>query len=432
MRVLFVSGELIAGDVAYRLSLEGCEVKLYIEDKSRKDCFENMVQKTDNWRNELGWVGKDGLVVFDDIIFGKAPDQLRHDGYTVFGGGEKGDILEQDREFAQKFFSSCGMTIQESKDFSEPEMAIRHIEDNPCRWVVKQNAHDGSLSYVGCMDDGSDAISMIRSYQQYNKSEAIKTISLQKRIDGVEVAVARFFNGKDWNSPIFISFEHKPFLNEDIGPLTAEMGTLAWYDENENNKLFQATLARIKPYLQSIDYRGYVDINSIVNGQTLFPLEATMRFGSPTNQLQSSMHRSLWHNLLYSTAKGEKSTFQFKKGFSVVISIAIPPFPYKIASSDYYLKNVDIFFKEKLSPDEWARVHFEEVSKRKNSDQLYISGSNGYILFIAGSGETVETARLNAYNLVKKIIIPKMMYRTDIGIKFVERDEKLLKDWGWI
>jgi hypothetical protein len=49
---LFVSGELIAGDLAYRLKKEGCDVKLYIEDKSRRDCFDGMVKKTKDWRKE--------------------------------------------------------------------------------------------------------------------------------------------------------------------------------------------------------------------------------------------------------------------------------------------------------------------------------------------------------------------------------------------
>jgi len=36
MRVLFVSGELIAGDLAYRLKLEGCEVKLLVLQKLKE------------------------------------------------------------------------------------------------------------------------------------------------------------------------------------------------------------------------------------------------------------------------------------------------------------------------------------------------------------------------------------------------------------
>lgn len=432
MRVLFVSSELIAGDVAYRLKLEGCDVKLYIGDKSRRDCFTNMVDKTKDWKKELKWVGKDGLIVFDDVGFGKIQDKLRKDGYTVFGECANGDRLEKDREFAQKLFSACGLEIERSRDFTSLQAAIAYIKKHKGVWVVKQNAHLGSMSYVGRMPDGSDVVSVIKSYQKYNKSKAIGTLSLQRKVDGVEVAVARFFNGKNWTSPTFVSFEHKPFLYGDIGPLTAEMGTLAWYDEDENNRLYKATLEKIKPYLQSIDYRGYVDINSIVEKDRLIPLEATMRFGSPTNHMQSGMQLSPWKDLLLATAKGDNFKLKYKKGYSLVVSIAIPPFPYATKVPDY-LKDVSILFKSKLIDEEWARVHFEEVSLRKeNTRELYISGQNGYILFISGTGDTVEEVRKNTYALVNKLIIPKMMYRTDIGVKFIERDQKLLESWGWI
>ena len=74
MRVLFVSGELIAVDLCLRLKQEGCKVKLFIEDKSRYDCLDGMVEKTDDWEKELKWVGKNGLIVFDDVGYGEIQD----------------------------------------------------------------------------------------------------------------------------------------------------------------------------------------------------------------------------------------------------------------------------------------------------------------------------------------------------------------------
>ncbi|KKQ27376.1 MAG: Phosphoribosylamine/glycine ligase [Candidatus Magasanikbacteria bacterium GW2011_GWC2_37_14] len=432
MRVLFVSSELIAGDVAYRLKQEGCDVKLFIGDISRKDCFENMVKKTDNWQKELTWVGKKGLIVFDDVGYGKIQDQLRKDGYTVFGECHEGDKLEKDREFAQEIFAQQGLDVEVSKNFNDPKKAIAYIKKYQGKWVVKQNAHLGSMSYVGVMPDGSDVASVIKSYQKYNQSKAIETLTLQKKVEGVEVAVGRFFNGRDWTSPICVNFEHKPFFHGNIGPLTAEMGTLAWYDNNEKNKLFQASLAKLKPYLQKIAYKGYVDINCIVSNQRVVPLEATMRFGSPTNHLQSQMHLSKWKDLLWASASGKKFNLKYRKGYSIVVALAIPPFPYATTVPDY-LKGLDVFFKKKLTKEEWERIHFEEVSlKKKNSRELYIAGGNGYILFITGSAKTVEHARLQVYKLIDKIVIPKIMYRMDIGEKFINNDKQLLTKWGWL
>ena len=53
VRVLFVYRELIAGDLAYILKLEGCNVKLFIEDRGQKNCFDGLVKKTNNWNEKL-------------------------------------------------------------------------------------------------------------------------------------------------------------------------------------------------------------------------------------------------------------------------------------------------------------------------------------------------------------------------------------------
>ena len=434
MRVLFISGELIAGDVAYQLVREGCDVKLYIQDKSRRECFDKMVKQTDDWGKELKWVGKDGIIVFDDTGHGKIADRLRNEGYSVFGGGVKGDKLEKNREEAQKIFKEYGLTTEESCDFYSSKAAIAHIKKHPSAWVVKQNGHKSSLAYVGQMNDGQDAISVLKCYEKYNREDAINVISLQKRVEGIEMAVGRFFNGKEWVGPICVNFEHKPFFPGDIGPLTAEMGTLAWYDNDEKQQLFLDTLNRLTPYLRDIDYRGYADINCIVSENRAVVLEATMRFGSPLNHLQSEMQITPWRDILEAVAKGRQCEVKYKKGYSLVVSLAVPPFPYTGVSSSYHLHGVDILFKRKLSTEEKNRIHFEEVSLRskKAGGEYYIAGPNGYVLFVTGTGETVSGAREQAYSVIKEVVIPKVMYRNDIGVKFELEQSSLLKKWGWI
>jgi phosphoribosylamine--glycine ligase len=427
MKILFISGELIAGDLAYKMKKEGHDVKLYTEYEGGGDCFDNMVEKTKNWKNELQWVGKDGLIVFDDIGYGKEQDELRAAGYTVFGGCEEGDRLEHDREYGQSIFASHGMKIKESKSFTDPDEAIDYIKKNKCAWVLKQNTHESSLACVGMVDDGRDIVSVVDNCRKHRE---MGKISLQKKADGIEVGTARYFNGYDWTGPIEMNVEYKSFLNGDIGPLTAEMGTVMWYEEREN-KLFNETLSKLKPFLQKIKYKGDIDINCIVNKDTAIPVEATMRFGSPAIHAQEEIHKSPWAEFLTAIAKGEDYDLKYKKGYSIVVSVAVPPFPYK-ATLNNYLKNVDIIFKEELTEEEKEMIHFEEAYFDKNKQNYCIGGSEGYILYVTGLGKDINEARNKVYNLIKKIIIPKMMYRTDIGVNFAEKDEKLLREWGWI
>lgn len=436
MRVLFISGELIAADLASRLQEEGCEVRLYIADKKREACFDNIVAKTNNWEKELNWVGKDGLIVFDDIGFGKEQDKLRKKGYLVVGGSAGGDKLETDRVFAQKLCSTLNMQGSiETFNFDSIPLAIKHVKHHPNFWVIKQNGHFSVFNYIGEKADGSDVIKVLESYQNQNLGQFL-SISLQEKVSGVEISVARYFNGYDWLGPIEYSIEHKRFLNNDLGPFTPEMGTVMWYNKDESKKLYQETLSKLKPFLQKVNFRGDVAINCLIENSKVSILELTTRFGSPEVHLQGEINRTKWKDFLLALAKGEKIKFDYKNGYGVVVSLVVPPFPYincDPTSDKFYPQDAVITFKAKLTKKERDRIHFEEVKGDKSiKNSFKIAGGYGSIMHITGFGKTVSGARKQVYDLINKIEIPQMMYRTDIGKKFLNHDSRLLQDWGWV
>lgn len=434
-KILFVSKELIAADLAYQLNKEGCAVKLYIESKDDRDCFDGMVDKTDGWKRELKWVGKNGLIIFDDVGYGKVQDDLRKGGYLVIGGSGDGDKLELDRKYGQEMMKLCGVKIDDSfetKSFTV-NSAIKFVRKYKGRWVLKQDNHDEALTCIGDTEDGSDIINILENYRTHFGGSY--HVALQKRVCGIEIAIGRFFNGKDWIGPLIFNIEHKNFCNDDIGPLGGETGTLMWYENNEKKKLFQETLAKLKPQLQKSGYRGYVDINCIVtNKNTAYPLEITSRFGSSTNEMQSEIQKSPWSRFLLAMAKGKDYNLQYTKGYGIAVALTVPPFPYKTSDRRLSQKGVNIFFKKELSKEEFTHIHFEEVAfkKEKRGGTYFIADNSGYVLYITGSGKTVLEARKKVYTIINKIIIPKMFYRTDIGLRFVKKDQKLLKRWGWI
>lgn len=435
MNILFISRDLACGDLCYRLKKEGNDVRLYIEDPSQRQNLQNMVDKISDLKDQLHWVGKDGLIVFDSVGHGKLQNDLRESGYSVVGGSELGDKLEHDRQYGQKIFSFCDIDIAPTINFSSAKDAIEFIKENPDKWVIKQNGHiEKSFNYVGELEDGSDVIEMLEGYNKHNSKEC-SSIDLQKRLYGIEIGVGRYFNGKDWVGPIEINLEHKSLFNDNLGPKTDEMGTIMWYEEDENNKLFQATIAKLKPYLQKIDFRGDIDINCIVNGKEIYPLEATARFGCPSTQLQSELHISPWGEFLKAVADGKEYDLKYKKGFGIIVLVATTPFPYGDDIKNHKMDGVRILFRNEMDKDTMDHIHFEEVSKRINSkdkEEYYISSNKGYVLHVSHIAETVELAREKVYKLIEQIIIPKMFYRTDIGLKFATEDYKKLKDFDWI
>ena len=86
-----------------------------------------------------------------------------------------------------------------------------------------------------------------------------------------------------------------------------------------------------------------------------------------------------------------------------------------------------------MSEEDFSHLRFEGVfSKRvENKDLYYTAGGLGYIIYVTEMSKTVLEAREKVYSIIKKIIIPKMFYRTDIGLSWSEDRDKLMT-WGYI
>lgn len=432
MNILFISMDLSGGDLCYRLQKEGHVVKLFIEEEEHRHNLDGMVEKITDWRAELDWIGKDGLIIFDSVGYGVQQTELRKAGFSVVGGSEMGDRLEYDRQYGQKIFSVCGIDIVPTTHFSNTQDAIDFVIREEGPWVIKQNGHTRKdFNYVGQFSNNRDIIDVLQGYEENAKDES-DSIDLQKKIFGIEIGIGRYFNGKQWVGPIELNIEHKNLFNGDLGPNTFEMGTVMWYDDNEHNRLFQATLAKIESYLRHIDFHGDIDINVIVNQDEIYPLEATARFGYPALQLQMELHTSPWGEFLKAIADGQPYDLQYKKGFGVVILVAMPPFPYGESLRKHSSKGTKIMFQSDMTEEDMQHIHFEEVSKNVVNDEFIVSGDSGYVLHVGGVADTVEGAREKVYSVAKKIVIPKMFYRTDIGVKFMEKDYAQLKGWGWV
>jgi phosphoribosylamine--glycine ligase len=431
MRVLIISKDGDTLDLALRLRDEGHEVTFSIQDRAFRKVGNGFgLRKSANWRAAVSWVGRDGLILFDQTGWGREQDELRKEGYSVVGGSEGGDRLELDRCHAQKIFEKSGMKTVVSRHFTSAEKTIDFVRKNKRRWVVKQNSDaDKCFSYDGRRPDGEDVISLLENYSKYTR-DACCSIDLQERVVGVELAVTRYFNGTEWVGPVMMNMEHKKLFPGGLGPKTPEMGTLMWFDNNEQNKLFRETLLKITPYLQKIRFKGCFDINCIVTEGGAVPLEATPRFGYPTIHGEAALLLSPWSEFLKAVADGRAYDLKWRKGFCVVVLVAVPPFPYQAINSRYNPEGLGIYFKNALTEEERNNVHFSEVTRVQ--DQYTVAANSGYVLCVTGTGRTVSAARDSAYALADKIHIPKMFYRNDIGRKFLQSDRALLMKWEYL
>ncbi len=422
-KFLFVSWESLSGDLALQIKKEGHEVKIYVKSEAEKDVYEGFLEKIQDWKDYIDWAD---VIVFDDVGFGEFADDLRKKGKLVIGGSVYTDKLEEDREFGQSEMKRVGMLTLPHWDFSDYDLALKFIEENPGRYVYKPSGYVGSdskgLLFLGKDEDGKDIHEILKSNKKVLQKR-IEQFQLQKFAQGVEVAVGAFFNGNDFIYPINVNFEHKKLFPGDIGPFTGEMGTLVYH--SGPNTIFKTTLEKMREDIKKSGYVGYIDINCIANARGIYPLEFTCRFGYPIISIQIEGVISEWGEFLYSIAKGENYDLKTKKGFQIGVVCAIPPFPFDDKSEMNIYKDLSIIFKK----PNLEGVHLGDV-KMVDGDWR-IAGESGYALVVTGSGITVEDSRKQAYGRIENILLQNMFYRTDIGLGWSEDSDKL-QTWGYL
>ena len=424
MKFLFVSIGGLITDIAWQVSKEGHEVKYFIQAEKERDIGDGFVPKVSDWESEVGWAD---VIVFDDTLGqGAKAAALRELGKRVVGGTAYTDLLEDDRAFGQEELRKAGVNILPYRQFENFDAAVSYVRENPDRYVIKPSGESGNVKrrlFVGDEDDGEDVIRVLEAYKKSFPDE-IKVFQLQRRVTGVEVAVGAFFNGREFVMPLNINFENKKLFPGNIGPSTGEMGTSMFW--SGPNKLYTSTLKKMEPMLAREGYVGYVDLNCIVNGQGIYPLEFTSRFGYPTIMIQQEGMLTPIGEFFAELAAGTLTKFKVKSGFQIGVRVVVSPFPFDDEATFYSVsKNAAILFKKGI-PEE---VHIEDV--KQINGQWYVAGTSGVVLVVCGLGSTMRQAQAQAYARIKNIMIPDMYYRDDIGERWFE-DHDRLHTWGYL
>lgn len=434
MRILGVGSSCDLGDMYLRLRAAGHDVRVWIEDFAELGVMEGMLDRVDNWRDQLDWIrqaGHDGVIMFEGVDHGAEQDALRAEGFSVIGGSAFGDRLEKERAFGQSVLAECGLQTLASSRFNDFDRAIDMIRARPARYVFKL---DGSATsswrnYVGQAQDGGDMIALLRGQRVRLAAIGETSVSfvLMEHAQGVETGIGAYFNGERFLEPACLDWEHKRFFNGDLGELTGEMGTLVTYEGSK--ELFALTLQRLAPQLRASGYVGYINLNTIINERGIWPLELTARFGYPGFAILDALQPEGWTPLIHAMLDRRSTSFATSRGFAVGVVLTVPPFPYRYGYAEIS-KGLPIMLGDDLCAAELERLHFGEVAMQNG--ELVTSGSVGYVMVATGRGATVPAAQAEAYALARKVHVPNIRYRTDIGDVFMQTGQSLLQRYGYL
>ncbi|MBA3710632.1 MAG: phosphoribosylamine--glycine ligase [Planctomycetes bacterium] len=437
MRILGIGDWNDLGDMYLRLASNGHQVRVSIGEPAAHGTMRGMIERVPDWQAALPWVrdaGDDGLVVFEGATSGPLQDRLRSDGFRVIGGGAIGARLEGDRAYGQEAMREAGLQTAATHAFTDYAEAVSFIRARPARWVYKYNGDrfPSTHNYVGELDDGSDVIALLDHYRGTWRHADRPGFVLMEHVAGVEVGIGAYFNGEDFLDAVCLDWEHKRFFPGDLGELTGEMGTLVTYRGSE--RLFAATLGKMRARLRAGGYCGYINLNTIVNERGIWPLEFTCRFGYPGFAILDALHDEGWADILARLVSRDSLGIRTRPGWAIGVVLTVPPFPRLLEDDDPdrgLARGTPISFRRKLAAEELRNLHLAEVA-RDAAGGLVTSGVLGYLMVATGSGATVPEAQARAYALARTVVVPNLRYRTDIGERFVAQDHATLQRLGWM
>ena len=417
MRVLGIGTRVELGDLYMTLAREGHEVRVHAADPAFAATFEGLVERVADWRGELDWVGKEGVVLFERVGAGAQQDGLRAEGYRVIGGSVLGDRLEYDRGFGQQVLRDIGLETAPGHQFASAGEAAGWLRAHPGRMVLKHH-NNARATFVGDHAGGLDVLFQLGTAPD-------GPVMLMPRLEGVEVGIGAYFDGARFLEPACIDFEHKRFFPGEIGEMTGEMGTLVRY--RGAGPIFRATLQRLEGLFAAAGHVGYVNLNMIVNEAGLWPLEFTCRFGNPGYAILAPLQTEGWGELFRKMLAGGAKTFETREEWCTGIVLTIPPFPREQPGAER-AGDPPVFFH--AAPDEAGHFHYSDM--RMAEGQLYAGRRTGYAMVVTGLGETIEASQAAALVRARTVCVPDLRYRGDIGERVRLGEAERLIALGWM
>jgi phosphoribosylamine-glycine ligase len=425
---------------ARRLHDEGCEVAYYVHPLWQKDIGRNIIPKMHSLHQLLAWAKqKPTIAFFTSSGFGKRKPAKSHDdsvplgaddfrkaGVPTIGGGSFCDRLEKDRSFGEAIAKTIGCKIPPTKEFSTISQTISFCAKVGAEeWYFKSDRYLSSDS-----THGGTGEQLVRYLTQLQKDygDAIPNI-LQKKISGVALSTACWWNGNSFVPPYEGTIEHKKFMDNDVGPSTGCALNAVWFYEQDAPKVVRSLKwDNLGPLFTRFEAPPCLyDINAIISqddGEAYF-LEWTPRNGWDS---ESTSHRLLdvpMCEFLSRLSAGRLAEAPFStKDLAYSFRLSVSPYPFEGFQEDKgSAKGVPIYGADGL----WDK-HFIPYSVMMDDEgELHVADRWGLVGLSLATGRNLKACHDEALAYVQKTLeVPSVQYRSD-GAKVIAKDAERLE-----
>lgn len=364
------------------------------------------------------------LVLFDLTGRPKIAEEVINLGVPCIGDGDFNSEIEDNRLLGIEIMEECGVGVPFYETFDDIGDAKRFIRKTNKTFVFKPDGgqdQDAATTYVSKSPED-----LLQYLDKLSGTTKGTRFILQEVVQGTEISTEAWFNGKEFFL-INATLEEKKFLHGNLGPNTGCAGNLVWmYDQLNPPYVFREGLGKMKDFLQQYNYRGMIDLNTIVSDTKLYGLEWTPRFGYDASATLYSCFNEGVGDFFGEIASGGEPNLVCDNVYAAGIRISIPPYPTEI--KNHHPEDIPI---KGIEEDDIPKNTFLFDCCADKSDSLITVGVSGFVCVPIQAGGSIQEAFGRMNEKVKKIHIPDMQYRNDIEERTTKR-YNILSSQGWL
>lgn len=350
-------------------------------------------------------------------------DALTLAGIRAFGPAKNAAELEGSKAFCKQVLRRANVPTADFNVFNTPEDAERFVseryEETPddVPLVVKADGLAAGKGVIVCSNRDEVFVAIDQVARQRQFGSAGSQIVIEERLVGVEASVLAITDGKTIVT-LPAAQDHKPAWDGDKGPNTGGMGAYCptplvdkkmfhWIEEHVLLPTVH-TMKRSRTPFHGLLYAGLM-----LTPQGPRVLEYNVRFGDPECQPLLFRLKSDLFELLMATAEGRLASvpdLTWDERTAVCVVMASEGYP------GSYEKGKLIRGLEEAAQVPDTKV-FHAGTQR---DEAGVVTSGGRVLGVTALGDSVATARLQAYKAVKCIRWDGAWCRKDIGDKALD------------
>lgn len=362
--------------------------------------FEKIIHVCKNEKMDFVFIGPE-----DPLVQGLS-DELRKNQIPCVGPSKSAAQLEGSKIFAKKFMNRASVPTARSFVVSTVEDTLKAAENFKAPYILKADGLAAGKGVFICKTIDELKKSATDLFAHKKLGIAGESALLEENLPGKELSFLILTNGDKFEA-LPLAQDHKRLLDDDQGPNTGGMGTVAPMKISEDlyekiiQRIIQPSVAQIEK--ENLLFRGILFVGIMVVDNEPYALEYNTRFGDPETQVILPLIKNDCAELFFKLANGQLQPIQQNNLSAACLVNAAEGYP------NSPLRGTKIH----IDPSALEFVLFAGV--KQSQDGLMTDG--GRILNVVCVDDTPENCLKRAYSENEKINFKNRIYRKDIGSK---------------